>query len=487
MKEVKKEEIKEEMKEMVVHDDEDDGDEKVEDEEAEAKKNDNADVEMKQNDQSTTIQSEQPLRSSASSSDSDDMGDSKSDDEDENQNGEESKENQQQYNSSSSSSPPSSTPFNDVILSVSSGMPLIYDGGSPQLEPDAPPQNDVKPEGKDFTLEPIGKPQQPNSNAALSVPSSSAAGAIDKPKLSSSPSPPPSPPPSQPSHSSSSTAPPPPPPSSSSSTTSSSPSPSTPVRPEILGYGFARYINHSITPNLTVAMFDCVSSYILTDSWNGRLALKYEKEMKEKKGKKKRGHKKKKLKKEEAIAVNSTTNASLSPSVSMNGDNSHIADPAVQPTNASAGLTSPYSKSKVNRISPLSTSSSTYVPPHPSLHEPPPTTPVHYLNSIPSAPARSSSSTTTTTNPNGKQIDDEESNQEEDEDNSDAGEDGNESDSSSFDFQPMIPKNKLDLTMHYPRLCFFANRLILPDEELTIDYGDRSRSSLINFPWLARQ
>jgi hypothetical protein len=42
----------------------------------------------------------------------------------------------------------------------------------------------------------------------------------------------------------------------------------------------------------------------------------------------------------------------------------------------------------------------------------------------------------------------------------------------------------LNLSKTYPRLCFYANRPILQDEELTIDYGDRDPESVADFPWL---
>ena len=38
---------------------------------------------------------------------------------------------------------------------------------------------------------------------------------------------------------------------------------------------------------------------------------------------------------------------------------------------------------------------------------------------------------------------------------------------------------------HYPRLCFFAQRVISAGEELSIDYGVRDRDTIQHFPWLA--
>lgn len=176
--------------------------------------------------------------------------------------------------------------------------------------------------------------------------------------------------------------------------TAALPPPPPPVPLECLGYGYARYINHSRTPNLYARVIDCPSSHIRTNRFD---ASRRDDERKE--------HIKRTQQQQQALARKDDHDANGEASAANGVDDDEerkdgggAADPAT---------------------------------------------------AVPAAPSSSCSS-------------------------------------SSAPSAPSRPLSSVPLNLHatYPRLCFFASRPISGGEELTIDYGDRDKDSIEQFPWL---
>jgi hypothetical protein len=214
-------------------------------------------------------------------------------------------------------------------------------------------------------------------------------------------------------------------------------------RLETLGYGIARYINHSRTPNLFVRVLDCPSKHIRTSRFDGSV------QDDERKEHIKRVQAANQADKLAAKMQHHSSNGNGHAHASSNGQ-LHVSssatamqtdDDAFEEERKDGGGTQPRPHASAGASSAAAAS-------------------------VAASSADSVASAAAATAPEASN-----------------GTAARASTPSGSGGQSSVP---LNLHRSYPRLCFFAQRPILRGEELTIDYGDRDKESIEQFPWLAR-